>query len=129
MKIHPVFHVSKLEPCATDPLPGHVPPPAPPVVVEGEEEWEIDEILDSRLRYKRLQYLCSWKGYDAPTWEYSDNITNAPHLLTHFHREYPTKPAPVGVLTELEPREGTTITARPPPPALPTRTLRNRIVR
>jgi hypothetical protein len=67
MKIHPVFHVSKLDPCATDPLPGHVPPPAPPVVVEGEEEWELDEILDSRLRYKRLQYLCSWKGYDAPT--------------------------------------------------------------
>lgn len=65
-KIHPVFHVSKLEPCTTDPLPGRIPPPAPPVIVEGEEEWEVDEILDSRLRYGRLQYLVKWKGYDAP---------------------------------------------------------------
>jgi hypothetical protein len=128
MKIHPVFHVSTLELCTTYPLPGHVSPPAPPVVVEGEEEWEIDEILDSRLRYKRLQYLCSWKRYDAPTWEYSDNIINAPRLLARFHRSYPTKPGPVGVLAELEPREGATIIARPPQPALPSRTLRNRVV-
>jgi hypothetical protein len=129
MKIHPIFHVLKLEPCATDPLPGHVPPPTPPVIVESEEEWEIDEILDSRLRYKRLQYLCSWKWYDAPTWKYIDNITNASRLLARFHRLYPTKPGPVGVLAELEPREGATITARLPPPALPMRTLRNRVVR
>jgi hypothetical protein len=38
------------------------------------------------------------------------------------------KPGPVGVLAELEPREGAAITARPPLPTLLLITLRNRIV-
>lgn len=128
MKIHPVFHVSKLEPCANDPLPGHVPPPAPPVMVDGDEEWEVDDLLDSRLRYSRPQYLVKWKGYDAPTWEYAEKLTNVPRLLARFHAAYPTKPKPDGVLAELEPKERATITAQPPPSRMPPRRLRNRVV-
>lgn len=128
MKIHPVFHVSRLEPCAIDPLPGHVPPPAPPVIVDGGEEWEVDDLLDSRFRYSRLQYLVKWKGYNVPMWEYSENLTNVPLLLVRFHNLYPVKPGLVGVLTELEPKERTTFTALPVPPRLPPRRLRNRII-
>ena len=46
MKIHPVFHVSLLEPAADDPYPGQTQSPPPPVIVDGDEEWQVDEILD-----------------------------------------------------------------------------------
>lgn len=41
MQLHPVFHVSLLEPAAQDPLP-------PPVEIDGEQEWFVDYILDYR---------------------------------------------------------------------------------
>jgi len=47
MKIHPVFHISLLEPASTDPLPGQIQPTPPPVIIEEEPEWEVEEILDS----------------------------------------------------------------------------------
>ena len=47
--VHPVFHVSQLEPAEPDPFPHHRQPPPPPVEVEGSMEYEISEILDSKL--------------------------------------------------------------------------------
>ena len=94
MKIHPVFHVSLLEPAATDPLPGQVNPPPPPIEVEGELEWEVEEILDSRKRRNKIQYLVKWIGDDHPTWEPSEFLANAPALISDFHHHYPTKPRP-----------------------------------
>ena len=47
MKIHPVFHVSLLEPYKPSTIPGRTRPPPPPVVLDDELEWEVEEILDS----------------------------------------------------------------------------------
>ncbi|KAH0605094.1 uncharacterized protein H6S33_005076 [Morchella sextelata] len=55
MKIHPVFHVSLLSPKANDPLPGQQQLLPPPVEIEGEEEWEVEDILDSRKRRGRCE--------------------------------------------------------------------------
>ena len=57
MKIHPVFHVSLLSPVPQDSHPDHVPPPPPPVEVDGEEEYEVEDILDSKKFRNRLKYL------------------------------------------------------------------------
>ena len=51
VQLHPAFHVSLLELASSDPFPGQVSPPLPPAVVDGEEEWEVERILDSRQLY------------------------------------------------------------------------------
>lgn len=73
--IHPVFHVDLLRPASTDPLPSQhsddVQPPA--VMVDGEEEFTVEKILDEkrtkRGRGTRLEYKVKWLGYARPTWE------------------------------------------------------------
>ena len=59
IRVHPVFHVNLLEPAATDPPhAGHIQPPPPPIEVDGEAEWEVTAIVDSRYfgRARKLQY-------------------------------------------------------------------------
>ena len=59
---HPVFYISLLRPDPDDPTPYQVQPPPPPVEVDGVEEFEVEDILDSRLdsrgrgRGSRLKY-------------------------------------------------------------------------
>jgi hypothetical protein len=51
MKIHPVFHVSLLTPRTKDLIPTLHPTPPPPVVIDGDEEFLVEAILDSQIRY------------------------------------------------------------------------------
>ena len=96
MKVHDVFHVVLLEPAASDPFPGQENPPPPPVIVEGEEEWAVEEILDSRLfgPRKRLQYLVRWTGHPDPTWEPAEALEEVAAVDT-FHNLFPNKPGPL----------------------------------
>ena len=43
------------------------------------EWWEIEKILDSKLRYGKLHYLVQWAGYQnlTTTWEPAENLENA----------------------------------------------------
>ena len=66
IKVHPLRYISELEPAANDPYPGQVIPLPPPVEIDGEEEWEVEEVLDAKIRYRKLQYLIKWTGYDIP---------------------------------------------------------------
>ena len=94
MKIHNVFHVSLLDPAAADPYPGQVVPPPAPVEVDGEQEWHVEEILDSKLVRGRLRYLVKWVGYDQADWEPAENV-NKLLAVEDFHRRYPNKPGPL----------------------------------
>ena len=47
--VHPVFHVLQLEPASSSSIPGWVPTPPPPVLIEGKPEFEISEILNSKV--------------------------------------------------------------------------------
>jgi hypothetical protein len=47
--VHPVFHVSMLEPAHPDNIPERNQPPPPSVDVDGDIEYEIAEIVDSKL--------------------------------------------------------------------------------
>lgn len=97
MKIHPVFHVDLLKRHRPDLIPGRTPRPLPPVVVDGEEEFVVDSILDSRLFKGQLQYFVHWKNYSVSdrSWEPAQNLKNSPDLITKFHQSHPKKPRPL----------------------------------
>jgi len=48
MKLHNILHVQLLNPTSTDPYPSQRSEQPPPVEVDGEEEWEVSDILQSR---------------------------------------------------------------------------------
>jgi hypothetical protein len=95
-RIHPVFHVSLLEPYRENVLPGRVQEPPPPVEVEGELEYEVAGILDSKIERGRLKYLVDWVncGPEERTWEPVENVENSPDAIAAFHRAYPLRPSP-----------------------------------
>jgi len=63
MAIHNTFHISLLEPYEDNQFPLQIKEPPPSIQIEGEEEYELKEIIDSRLHYNKFQYRAKWKGY------------------------------------------------------------------
>lgn len=98
MKIHPVFHVSRLSRHREDVIPGRTTTPPPPVETEEGEEYEVDEVIDSRWtgRPKRFEYLIKWKGYGPAdnTWEPLSNVEGSKEAIADFHSHHPTAAHP-----------------------------------
>ena len=55
MKIRPVFHVSSLERYYVFIILGRTLPPPPPIEINNELEYEVEEVLNSRFTRKRLE--------------------------------------------------------------------------
>ncbi|MBW0594153.1 hypothetical protein O181_133868 [Austropuccinia psidii MF-1] len=96
--IHPVFNISLLEPVKTSTIPNQNQEPPPPITIEEEEGWEVSQVLDSKLKRRKLWYLVEWKGFsqdpERSTWEPAKNLKNCPDLVKDFHSLYPDKPGP-----------------------------------
>ena len=56
INVHPVLHISELEPAANDPYPGQVVLLPPPVEIDGDEEWEVEEVLDAVIAHGRARW-------------------------------------------------------------------------
>jgi hypothetical protein len=82
MRIHPFFHVSLLEPASADPLPSQLAsqPGPPPVIIDDQQEWEVEEILGSRRfgKNRLLKYFVRWVGYDHPSWQPASDLEHSP---------------------------------------------------
>jgi len=64
-RLHPVFNAVKLSLAPPDPIPGQQTSPPPlPEIMDGEEEWMVEKILDSRMVNQKLRYLVKWEGSD-----------------------------------------------------------------
>jgi hypothetical protein len=93
MRNQNVFHVSQLD-HYTPPVVGQPSSEPHPVIVDDSEEWEVERILDSKQRYRKLHYLVQWAGYShiRTSWERFENFENARELIDEFHRDQPNKP-------------------------------------
>ena len=97
--IHPVFHVSMLEPSTPNEFPNRTETPPLPVIINGETEFEILEILDSKVdkrRKCRLQYLVKWSGYEGTneetSWIPTSELKHATESMADLHLANPDKP-------------------------------------
>ncbi|MBW0466053.1 hypothetical protein O181_005768 [Austropuccinia psidii MF-1] len=97
--VHPVFHVSLLEPVKQSRIPNCNQLPPPPVLVEEQEEREVALVLYSKLKRGEVLYLVECKGFSQDpgrkTWEPAYNLTSSPDLFKNFHSLYPERPSPI----------------------------------
>jgi len=87
MKIHNVFHMDLLLPYKETEQYG-TPYTCPPPIIDSEEEYEIESILEARRfgRKRKLQYLVHWKGYPHSNNQWVDHKDlNAPDSLADFY--------------------------------------------
>ncbi|MBW0541111.1 hypothetical protein O181_080826 [Austropuccinia psidii MF-1] len=89
--------MSLLEPVKKSTIPNqHQPPPL--VLVEDQEEWEVAQVLDLKLKRGKLWYLVECRGFredpERTTWEPASNLTSSPYCVKYFHTLYPDKSGP-----------------------------------
>src|SRR5450432_2683007 len=101
MDVYNVFYTSLLRPDSNDPLPGQYNELQPPVLIrdadeDGEpyEEWEVEEILDSKMKlYGRLAYRVALKGHPPNRqWYNATRFKNSLELVKAFYDKYLDKP-------------------------------------
>jgi hypothetical protein len=100
--IHLVFHVSQIEPSIPNVIPNWTQSLPPLVEIDGEPEFEIAEILDSKTDRQRcnckLLYLVRWSGYEGTdeetSWLLANELGHASELVLAFHSCYLDKPGP-----------------------------------
>ena len=76
-------------------IPGQQITPQPPIDIEGEPEYIVEEILDSRLQWNKLEFLIKWEGYtdENNSWEPEDNCSDT---IKDFYHQYPEAPQWIG---------------------------------
>ena len=90
-KIHDVINVSWVRPYKPQVIGQYVTPPEA-VEVEGIPEYEVEEILNSQLKWGKLEYLVKWSGYmdNYNTWEPESNLDNSKEAINDFHKSNPS---------------------------------------
>ena len=95
MRIHNTFHLSLIELYKDNKFPSQIQTPPPPIEIEEEPEYDLEEIMDYRLYRNKLQYRAKWTGYSPEhdkTWYPAGNFNNANRATEQFHSRYPRKP-------------------------------------
>ena len=88
MRHHPVFNADLLKAYTESPpeFANRTPPRPPPELVDGEEEYEVERIVDFRMFGRTPKWLVAWKGYGADdnTWQTKSELKHAKTALADF---------------------------------------------
>jgi len=89
IKIHPVVNVSRVRLYKSQ-VKGQKKILPKPVIIEEEEEFEVEKILNKRMVRRKEKFLVRWKDYTVgeDTWENRENLENAKELVEEFEREH-----------------------------------------
>jgi hypothetical protein len=85
-RIHNVFHAALLRPYKENEVYGENFTEPPPELVEGEEVYDVETILNHRKRGRGYQYFIKWRGYpisDA-SWEPEHSFSDDGDILTQY---------------------------------------------
>ena len=79
-----VFHVSLLKPYVAGGGDGLAVPE--PILVDGQEEWEVERILKQWGRGSRVQFLVKYTGFDESEshWLARNDLANCPEVLAEW---------------------------------------------
>ncbi|KFY66624.1 hypothetical protein V496_01957, partial [Pseudogymnoascus sp. VKM F-4515 (FW-2607)] len=95
--IHDVFHVSLLERYWKNIEAEGVEPPPEPEIVESEEEYKVEAVLDHRIvkrgRSQKEEYLIRWAGYTAADDQWIPKLDVGLPLIEAYHKEQSQKKA------------------------------------
>ncbi len=94
MRIHDVFHSELLHSAVNNSLSDQKNEFSRSIVINDEDEWKIDDILNFRWYWRRLQYRVKWKSYDNDLNWYNaddDEFMNAQEMIDNFHIKYSRK--------------------------------------
>jgi len=89
IRIHPVVNVSRVQ-LYKPQVEGQKKTLPKLVIIEGEEEFKAEKILNKRMVWGKEKFLVWWKGYMAEedTWKNRKNSGNTKELVKEFEREY-----------------------------------------
>ena len=92
IKIHPIVNISRVR-LYKPQMEGQKKIPPKPVIIEEEEEFKVEKILNKRTVRGKEKFLVRWKGYTAEEdiWESRKNLKNIKELVKEFEREYRKK--------------------------------------
>jgi len=89
IKIHPVVNISRIRRYIGQ-VEGQRKEQPAPVIIEGEEEWKVERILNKQQIRGKDKYLVQWKGFmaESDTWEGIENLENTKEVVKEFEKEY-----------------------------------------
>ena len=107
---HSVFHLLLLRRAEEDSLPEQVQQLQPLLIVKGNKQWEVNNILDARKKYGWVQFKAKWKGYPLrhlknETWYDVSDFSEAKDVVEDFYKRYSRKPCWTPPLKDAEWRE------------------------
>ena len=88
MHVYDVFHFDLVHSVVNDFLPDQKNELSDSIVINDEDEWKIDDILNSRWYWRWLQYKIKWNDYDNDLNWYNaddDEFMNAQKIVDDFH--------------------------------------------
>ena len=91
MKIHNNFHIFLIRKDFDDFLIDQQKKSSSSIIVNDENEWKVDDILNFRKfeRNKKLQYRAKWMNHSSnKKWYDANNFDNAKKIVAEFHTRY-----------------------------------------